>query len=286
MQANKQNKFGFTLVEIIVVLVIIAIMSAIFVPTMIGYIDRQNQKVAINECKDVVDAAQMIAAGMVADGKNLGDFFIDKKNEVISLSNSFGELTGMIVENQKLSILTYLATNDLQVLYENGIYTIVKDAYLPGLVGELAYLATVDTQGKAGYQLSHLYQRELILKYEGYSALTEAENSMYAAVSGNADNYTWKPISDKNGNIFMLASSNLNDASDIEKAQQGQDPSPKLLAKLIFYDNNYYYHTNPIGVPNDKWTSDYDFDVTELATSPTTEDAPQLKNDTWVRFIN
>lgn len=287
MQLNNKNiNKGFTFVELIVVLVIISIIAAVFVPTLSGYIDKQKQKVAISECKDVVDAAQMILAGMVADDKQLGNFYNDKKDKVMSLANSSGELTGMIVEDEKLSILTYRATNNLEVLYESGVYTVMEETSLPGMVGEIAYLTTVDTQGKTSSALSHLYQRELILNYGGYSALTEAENSMYASLGGNNTNFTWKPLSDKNGNIFMIASSNINDENDIEKGQQGLDPSPNLLAYLIFYNNTYYYHTTPIGAPNSNWTSDSNFDVNLLSTAPSTADAPQLKNDTWVRIIN
>lgn len=287
MQLNKKNiNKGFTFVELIVVLVIISIIAAVFVPTFSGYIDKQKQKVAISECNDVVDAAQVILAGMIADDKQLDNFYYDKKDKIMSLANSSGELTGMIVENEKLSILTYRATNNLEVLYESGVYTVVDDTYLPGVIGEIAYLTTVDKQGKTSSALSHLYQRELILNYGDYSALTEAENSMYSSLGGNSTNLTWKPLSDQSGNIFMIASSDMNDESDIEKAQQGLDPSPNLLAYLVFYNNTYYYHTTPVGAPNSNWTSDANFDVNVLSTAPSTADAPQLKNDTWVRIIN
>ena len=44
----KENKKGFTLVELIVVLVILAILAAILLPTLTGYIDKANEKKAVS----------------------------------------------------------------------------------------------------------------------------------------------------------------------------------------------------------------------------------------------
>ena len=53
----KNNK-GFTLVELIVVLVILAIMAAVLVPALLGYIDRAKDQKYITEAKELKDAAQ------------------------------------------------------------------------------------------------------------------------------------------------------------------------------------------------------------------------------------
>ena len=45
------SKKGFTLVEIIVVLVILAILAAILIPSMVGYIDKANKKTAVVEAR-------------------------------------------------------------------------------------------------------------------------------------------------------------------------------------------------------------------------------------------
>ncbi len=56
------NKKGFTLVEVIVVLVILAILAAILIPSLTGYIDKANQKVVVAECRAAVLAAQTLAS--------------------------------------------------------------------------------------------------------------------------------------------------------------------------------------------------------------------------------
>lgn len=49
---------GFTLVELIVVLVILAILAAVLVPALLGYIDKAKEKEDINRAKACLDAAQ------------------------------------------------------------------------------------------------------------------------------------------------------------------------------------------------------------------------------------
>lgn len=56
----KKNKKGFTLVEIIVVLVIIAILAAIAIPTMLGFVNEARQSEFIAEGRTALVAAQTI----------------------------------------------------------------------------------------------------------------------------------------------------------------------------------------------------------------------------------
>lgn len=56
----KNNKKGFTLVELIVVLVILAILAALLVPALTGYIDKAREKQVIAETRQVVMAAQTL----------------------------------------------------------------------------------------------------------------------------------------------------------------------------------------------------------------------------------
>ncbi|MDR4066744.1 MAG: type II secretion system protein [Gemmiger sp.] len=53
-----KNKKGFTLVELIVDLVILAILAALLVPALTGYIDKANKEKVIAECRMAVMAIQ------------------------------------------------------------------------------------------------------------------------------------------------------------------------------------------------------------------------------------
>ena len=67
----KNKKKGFTLVELIVVLAILAILAAMLVPALTGYIDKANEKKVVAQTRQAVVAAQTIASDQYALGQNL-----------------------------------------------------------------------------------------------------------------------------------------------------------------------------------------------------------------------
>lgn len=57
---KENNKKGFTLVELIVVLVILAILAALLIPALTGYIDKAKNKSIVAETRQTVMAAQTL----------------------------------------------------------------------------------------------------------------------------------------------------------------------------------------------------------------------------------
>ncbi|WP_343246436.1 prepilin-type N-terminal cleavage/methylation domain-containing protein [Diplocloster hominis] len=72
MKNNVRNRKGFTLTEMIVVLVIIVILIALLVPTLIGYIDKAKYKSVMAEGKMVLTATQTIVSEDYGEGNPVG----------------------------------------------------------------------------------------------------------------------------------------------------------------------------------------------------------------------
>lgn len=111
------NKKGMTLVEVIVVLVILAILAAVLVPTMIGWIDKANDKTSSAEARAVYLAAQTLASEKYAKD---GDFNInpddpdDYENytefvkDVAELADvKVEDITELVVSNGKVTKVVY-----------------------------------------------------------------------------------------------------------------------------------------------------------------------------------
>ncbi len=77
MQNLKNNKKGFTLIEVIVVLIIIAILAAIAVPAMLKYIDQARDRSLYAETRSMYLAAQSVVTSEYGFNKKFTDISTD-----------------------------------------------------------------------------------------------------------------------------------------------------------------------------------------------------------------
>lgn len=86
---------GFTLVEIIVVLVILAILAAFTIPAMLGFVENAKAKAYIAEAREVYVAAQATATEIVETGVGL--------NKTGSGNNPYDDLNSYWVSRCEIS---------------------------------------------------------------------------------------------------------------------------------------------------------------------------------------
>ncbi len=86
MNKKKMENKGFTLVELIVVLVILAILAAILVPALLGYIDRAREKQYVLNAKAYLTAAQAEMSALYGEGSKPADI-TSKANTILKTAD-------------------------------------------------------------------------------------------------------------------------------------------------------------------------------------------------------
>lgn len=136
--AGLKGARGFSLVELIVVLVIMAILTAALVPSLIGYIRQARESTAKDECASVVQACQTIISSAYVDPSSTyhsqsegvedvkfdfssptGSFDQTGKNTAKYLSEVKGDIGTIEWEDGLITRVTYTASNGDFVTYTN-----------------------------------------------------------------------------------------------------------------------------------------------------------------------
>lgn len=141
---NLKKRKGFTLVEVIIVLVIIAILMAVLIPSLAGYIDKANEKSSMANCRNFVMAAQTIASETYGTGsanveklagstdatynttKYLTDSLVlaELINDGTALADAPFKMDVTMTKKGKLTKVMFQDGNFL-VTYESGNFTVV-----------------------------------------------------------------------------------------------------------------------------------------------------------------
>ena len=88
----KNKNKGFTLVELIVVLVILAILAAILVPQLMGYIERANSEKDFSTAQTVRVAAQASIDQAFGSKRKTTSTAIDTTSEILKAVDMTGEI--------------------------------------------------------------------------------------------------------------------------------------------------------------------------------------------------
>lgn len=182
MKYSKSKKSGFTLVELIVVLTILAILAALLIPALTGYIEKAKKNKVIAETRMLHEAVQTVTSELYAGsaqwkvskggsatlasssgnpvkassalaGVNLKDCYneVVKLSEVPSLQDGSGHFFAIINGNGKVHSIIYTARGYL------GLYSSDTKQYEAYKIGETTDYGTVSDSSYSSFYSSIYY---------------------------------------------------------------------------------------------------------------------------------
>lgn len=139
---NLQSCSGFTLVELIMVLVILAILAAFTIPAMLGFVEDAKGKAVIAEAREVYVAAQAAATeiGKNGNGGILEDKMVDYLQQDIGLDSDKD------IARQQIAVFDGNSSQDLiddiknNMAKSNRIYVFFEKGDTNNVVKKIQYL--------------------------------------------------------------------------------------------------------------------------------------------------
>ena len=246
MEKNK----GFSLVELIIVIAVMAILTGIIAPQFLGYTDEAKRNVAIRNCRTVVKTTEVYIAE-TEDVLLEAPFDVIKEN-----SNVKGEIQSIQINSE--GTITYLRYKELYtVVYENNEYVILEDEGNGEEPSEDGWILR-DNEG-----MEHIFQGKLD-RDEFFALMTESESNGISIPSGtvlkDGDEYYVVGYNDwfsNNGNesigdysnVIKLESENIYTENDMVESW-GEMVWPNSMGKgdVCYYDGSYYIAPNTINI--------------------------------------
>lgn len=284
MKKDYRNK-GFTLVEMIVVIVIIGILLAILVPGMFRYIQKAKEQQAIVECRAVVTAAQTLALEQY--GKNIFEPENFQTDSIkLDICNNAG-VTGSIVSgvlfsdmpNHEIKYLEYESAGDILVIYDISSSSVffIKYNRTETYKDKIDYVTKKFNSNHTGNdEKSYKKTREDFFNSD-YAQLSTKEKELWKNFNlpGSSSNYKWKPCiyndADGNTQFYFIAT----------QAVQGNDTTP-----MVLYNNEYYIWKGQGNSFTTKWLKDTFGDPSFDSSTYTTKDNLKNVKDEWIKVVN